>query len=86
VAPRSPSSASHIRIRQSCPKCAVARTFGGKQGQMLVDRLVTRRPAALPPTACDRSRFKDWIAAETPAEGSGAISVDNPFALHQNGS
>jgi phage terminase small subunit len=71
-APRSPSSAPHIRLRQSCPKCAATRTFGGKQGKMLVVWLVTRRPAALPPFACDRSRFKDWIAAEAPAEISGA--------------
>lgn len=72
------SSISHILLRQPCQR--VQRLFSGKQGQMLTDC------SATPPKACDRSRRKDWLAAEAPAKKSGAFDIDKHLPLPQNGS
>lgn len=46
---------------------------------------VTSVPGCTTSKACDRSRHKDWIAAEAPAEGSGACIMDKLTVLPQNG-
>ncbi len=47
---------------------------------MLVDWLVTRQPAALPPFSVTTA-VKDWIVAEAPAERSGAFGLDKNTLL-----